>query len=255
MSSRTIAPSLHAASASARPHRRHRVPRTRTAALLLALLGIADAQAGSTTGSVTVTSDYLFRGVTQTNRKPALQGGVTWTADSGFYAGGWGSSISWLADSDPAVSSQVELDGFVGYAGTFGDSGVAFDVGANYYWYPSDYPAGFNSPDTLELYAGVTWKILGAKYYHSTTDLFGVPDSKGSGALDLSANWEFTPGWILNAGVGKQWVRHNGASDYAYWKLGATRAFDNGFSVAAAYNDTDLDGLDDAFVLTLSKSF
>ena len=154
MSSHTIAPSFHA---TKRAPVRTRSTRTALAIALLALLGIADAQAGSTTGSVTVTSDYLFRGVTQTNKKPALQGGVTWTADSGFYVGGWGSSISWLSDSDPAVSSQVELDGFIGYAGKFGDSDVGFDVGANYYWYPGDYPTGYNSPNTLELYAGVTW--------------------------------------------------------------------------------------------------
>ncbi|RYG00862.1 MAG: hypothetical protein EON94_08755 [Caulobacteraceae bacterium] len=229
----------------------------RPAVMALALAGIAatsTAQAG-TTGSLTVTSDYLFRGVTQTNKNPALQGGVTWTADSGFYAGGWGSSISWLADSDPGVSSQVELDGFVGYAGKFGDSDVGFDVGANYYWYPGDYPAGYNSPDTLELYAGVSWKILSARYYHSTTDLFGVPDSRGSGDLDVAANWEFAPSWTLNAGAGKQWVRHNSGLDYSYWKVGVTKSFESGFSVAASYNDTDISGLDDAFVLSLSKAF
>ena len=228
----------------------------RGAAMALALAGsAATAHAGSTSGSVAVTSDYLFRGVSQTGRKPALQGGVTWTADSGAYAGAWGSSIGWLSDADPGVSSQVELDGFLGYSGAFGDSGVGYDIGANYYWYPGDYPAGFNSPNTLELYAGVTWKILGAKYYHSTTDLFGVPGSKGSGDLDVTANWEFTPGWTLDAGVGRQWVKRNRDLDYGYWKLGETRSFGSGFSVAASYNDTDLNGLDDAFVLSLSRAF
>ena len=228
----------------------------RGAAMALALAGsAATAHAGSTSGSVAVTSDYLFRGVSQTQRKPALQAGITWTADNGAYAGAWGSSISWLSDSDPAVSSQVELDGYAGFAGTFGDSGVGYDVGANYYWYPGRYPAGFNSADTLELYAGLSYGILSAKYYHATTDLFGVPGSRGSGDLDVAANWEFTPGWTLNAGLGKQWVRHHGDLDYGYWKLGVTRSFGSGFSVAASYNDTDLNGLDDAFVLSLTKAF
>ena len=225
------------------------------ATLLCAGLLSAGAAHAEVSGSITLTSDYLFRGVTQTNEKPALQGGITYTTESGFYVGGWGSSISWLSDSDPAVSSQVELDGFIGYAGKFGDSDVGFDVGANYYWYPGDYPTGYNSPNTLELYAGVTWKIFSAKYYHATTDLFGVPDSKGSGDLDLSANWEFTPGWTLNAGGGKQWIRHNSGADYTYWKLGVTKSFESGFSVAASYNDTDINGLDDAFVLSISKAF
>src|SRR5690606_19076448 len=213
------------------------------AVLFCTTLMAAGQAAAQVSGSVTATSDYLFRGVTQTNGKPALQGGVTWNHESGFYVGTWGSSISWLSDSDAAVSSQVELDGFAGYAGTFGESDFGYDVGANYYWYPGRYPAGYNSPNTLELYAGVTYKILTAKYWYSTTDLFGIPDSSGSGDLDVAANWEFTPGWTLNAGGGKQWVRHSSASDYTYWKLGVTKSFENGFSIAASYNDTDIDGL------------
>ena len=112
------------------------------AALLCGALGSTGEAAAETTGSLALTSNYLFRGVTQTNDKPALQGGITWTHESGFYAGGWGSSISWLADGDPAVSSSVELDGFVGYSGTFGASDVGFDVGATYYAYPGKFPSG-----------------------------------------------------------------------------------------------------------------
>ena len=206
-------------------------------------------------GSVTLTNDYLFRGVTQTGGNPALQAGLTWTHGSGFYAGGWGSNISWLGDADPAVSSSVELDGFAGIAGKLGSTDVGYDVGAYYYAYPGDFPAGTNRPDTLELYAGVSWKTLSAKAWVSTTDLFGIPDSSGSRALDLGANPELAPGLTLNAGVGKQWVAHHDDLDYAYWKLGLTKAFGNGLSVAAAWNDTDLAGVDHAFTVALTKTF
>ena len=225
------------------------------ATLLCASLAVAGEAAAQVSGSVTLTNNYLFRGVTQTNENPALQGGITWNHDSGFYAGGWGSSISWLSDSDPAVSSSVELDGFVGYAGSFGESDLGFDVGANYYWYPGDFPSGYNSPNTLELYAGVTYKVLSAKYWYSTTDLFGIPDSDGSSNLDVAANWEFVPGLTLNAAVGKQWVNNYGDLDYSFWKLGVTKSFESGFSIAAAWNDTDIDGLDEAFTVSISKSF
>ena len=225
------------------------------ATLLCASLAVAGEAAAQVSGSVTLTNNYLFRGVTQTNENPALQAGVTWNHDSGFYAGGWGSSISWLSDSDPAVSSSVELDGFVGYAGSFGESDLGFDVGANYYWYPGDFPSGYNSPNTLELYAGVTYKVLSAKYWYSTTDLFGIPDSDGSSNLDVAANWEFVPGLTLNAAVGKQWVNNYGDLDYSFWKLGVTKSFESGFSIAAAWNDTDIDGLDEAFTVSISKSF
>lgn len=209
-----------------------------------------------TAGSVTVVSDYLFRGITQTDENPALQAGVTWTHASGFYAGAWGSSISWLSDADPEVSSSVELDGFVGYAGTFGDGGLGYDVGANYYWYPGDYPPGFSDPDTLELYVGLTWKVLSAKFWYAATDLFGIPDSNGSTNLDLSAKYEFAPGWSGTAAVGKQWVRGLGGSgDYAFWKVGVDKAFDNGFGVGLAWNDNDLIGPDETVTLAVSKSF
>ena len=226
------------------------------AILLCGTLAMAGQASAEVSGSVTVVSDYLFRGITQTNEEPALQAGVTWTHDSGFYVGGWGSSISWLSDSDPDISSQVELDVFAGYAGSFGESDFGYDVGANYYWYPGDYPAGFNDADTLEVYVGLTYKFLSAKYWYSATDLFGIPDSDGSTNLDLSAKYEFAPGWSGTAAVGKQWVKGTGgAGTYAFWKVGVDKTFDNGFGIGVAYNDNDLIGPDETFTLALSKSF
>ena len=220
------------------------------------LLMAGNVAASEVTGSVTVVSDYLFRGITQTDEKPALQGGVTWTHDSGFYVGAWGSSISWLADADPDVSSQVELDGFVGYAGSFGESDFGYDVGVNYYWYPGSYPAGFNDADTAEVYVGLTYKFLSAKYWYAVTDLFGIPDSDGSTNLDLSASWDFAEGWSGTAAAGKQWVKGvGGTGTYAFWKVGVDKSFDNGFGIGLSYNDNDLIGPDETIVLALSKSF
>ena len=223
--------------------------------VLSAGLLTAGSASAEVSGSVAVVSDYLFRGVTQTSEKPALQGGVTWTHDSGFYAGGWGSSISWLSDADPDVSSQVELDMFAGYTGKFGQSEFGYDVGLNYYGYPGDYPAGFNDPDTLELYFGLSWKFLSARYWYATTDLFGIPGSDGSTNLDLGAGREFAPGWKGTLGWGKQWVKGVPDADYTFWKLGVDKSFESGFGIGVAYQDNDLSGFDDAVVLSLSKSF
>lgn len=246
----------------------------RAAAAMLALASAFAAHAGAS-GSVTLASDYLFRGVSQSNQKPALQGGVEYAADSGFYAGTWGSSISWLSDlstSEAPVSSSLELDAYGGYRGKFGDA-VGYDVGANYYAYPGDFPSGFNSADTLELYAGLTFAAsdkvsLGAKYSYATTDLFGYADSDGSGYLDLSASFAVADGWTIAAHAGKQWIEGsgNGAFEYSDWKLGVTKAFDNGFSVGLAYTGTDADDAlytnaygnkvaRDTVALSLAKSF
>ena len=278
MSSHTVATSFHA-STTTRTHARHRATRARIAIALFALLGIADAQAG-TSGNVSLTSDYVFRGVSQSNRDPVLQGGVeklfeSSSAGSGAYIGSWGSSISWLSDLSSTaapISSSLELDVYGGYRGTFGDA-VSYDVGALYYWYPGDFPSGFNSADTLELYAGVTVAAseklsLGAKYSHATTDLFGYADSAGSGYLDLSANVAITDGWSLGAHAGKLWIEGNGnaAFEYTDWKMGVTKAFDNGFSVGLAYTGTDADDAlytnpfgnkvaDDTVALTITKAF
>jgi uncharacterized protein (TIGR02001 family) len=276
MSSHTLATPFHA-STTTRTHARNRASRARIAATLLVLLGIADAQAG-TTGNVSLTSDYVFRGVSQSNQDPALQGGVEHTfeseaAGSGLYIGAWGSSISWLSDlsSTPApISSSLELDLYGGYRGKFSDT-VSYDVGALYYWYPGDFPSGFNSADTLEVYAGITVAAsekvsLGAKYSISATDLFGYADSDGSGYLDLTANVAVADGWTINTHAGRQWIEGNDAFEYTDWKLGVTRAFDNGFSVGLAYTGTDADDAlytnpfgnkiaDDTVALTITKAF
>lgn len=222
--------------------------------LSLGLLAAGAARA-EVSGSLTLTSDYLFRGITQTGEDPALQGGVEFASEGGFYVGGWGSNISWLSDADPAVSSSLEVDGYAGFRGKFGESEIGYDVGAIYYWYPGDYPAGFSDPDTGEVYFGLSYSLFTAKYYYAVTDLFGLPDSDGSGALELSANYEFVPTWTLNAGAAKQWVSGYDGLDYAYWKVGVTKAFESGFSVAAAYNDNDLIGPDETLTLTLSNAF
>ena len=273
MSSHTLATPFHA-STTTRTHARNRTRRGRIAAVLLALLGIADAQAG-TSGNVSLTTDYVFRGVSQSNQEPALQGGVEFASDGGAYIGGWGSSISWLSDLSSTaapISSGAELDLYGGYRGTFSDA-VSFDVGALYYVYPGDYPAGFNSADTLEMYAGVTVAAsdkvsLGAKYSYAATDLFGYADSDGSGYLDLSATFTLSDGWSVGAHAGKQWIEGTGndAFEYTDWKLGVTKAFENGFSVGLAYTGTNADDAlytnpfgnevaRDTVALTITKAF
>ncbi len=257
---------------------RHRNPTVRSlCAIALAALCIAPADPAhaATTGTVSLASDYVFRGVSQTNKDPALQGGIeilieSRARDSGFYAGAWGSNVSWLSDLPGDISSSLELDGYVGYRAKLGEH-VSWDIGVLQYWYPGDYPDGFNSADTTELYAGVTATpagglALGLKYSHAVTDLFGYVDSDGSGYLDASANWSFVPGWTLHLHAGRQWIRNNRAFQYTDWKVGVTRAFDSGFSVAAAFTDTNADAAlytnapgnalaDGRVALTLTKAF
>jgi len=92
-------------------------------------------------GSVTLISDYRFRGISQTNLQPAIQGSLTVTHSSGFYASVWSSSTSGYVTFS-GTGSQ-EIDAIAGFKKTY--SGVTFDAGVLYYIYPRSRPAGDNS--------------------------------------------------------------------------------------------------------------
>jgi uncharacterized protein (TIGR02001 family) len=118
-------------------------------------------------------SQYIFRGLTQTDRGPAVQGGIDLTHSSGFYLGAWASNISWLRDSYgtnprtavPAYSSggHLELDLYGGYRYTFG-SGVGVDFGALQYIYPGARDTrNFAKANTTELYGALSYGWVQAK--------------------------------------------------------------------------------------------
>jgi uncharacterized protein (TIGR02001 family) len=119
-------------------------------------------------------SQYIFRGLTQTDRGPALQGGVDLTHSSGFYLGAWASNISWLRDGNngnsmkSAYSSDghLEVDIYGGYRYTFAN-GVGIDLGALQYVYPGGKSKGsqdfWASAYTTELYGALSYGWLQAK--------------------------------------------------------------------------------------------
>jgi uncharacterized protein (TIGR02001 family) len=144
------------------------------------------------TSNVGLYSQYIFRGLTQTNEDPALQGGMDYLHSSGVYVGFWGSNISWLRDAAPPQTynegGSLELDLYGGFRGNFGKTDFTYDLGFLYYWYPGDTPSGAIKADTKEVYGALGWKWLSAKYSYSFDDTFGVKDADGTWYLDLSAN-------------------------------------------------------------------
>ena len=208
--------------------------------LVLAALsaGLASAEEANytLTGNVSLASEYLYRGIAQTNHKPAVQGGFDFGHSSGAYAGVWGSNISWLSDAGAGrVSAPVELDLYGGYKAAFGD--LSYDVGALYYYYPGNYPDGWVSPNTFEGYMGLGYKFLSFKTSYAFTDLFGAADpadarrkaaSRGSYYLDLSATYPLSESLKLLGHVGYQSVEgargaDGSTADYTDYKLGATK--------------------------------
>lgn len=220
----------------------------------LSLSGLSDCFAEETKGpfsaNVSLTTDYAYRGISQTDERPAIQGGFDFRHDSGFYAGTWASSISWLHDMSDggAPSSTMELDVYGGYKHQFGDVGV--DVGLLGYLYPGSYSRAWKQannmkdPHTLEGYVGASWTFFSLKYFHSFTNLFGAVDTKNSKYIDLSAAHPLTDRVTLNAHVGRQIMTGSGNS-YNDWKLGATLNWQD-FDFGLHYVDTDLENRKEA---------
>lgn len=204
------------------------------------------------TGNVGLYSQYVYRGLTQTNEKPALQGGFDYAHSSGFYAGNWNSNVSWISDTAqtaaagiiatqpppntaiPAVSASLESDFYAGYKGSITDD-IPYDVGFLRYQYWGKYENFPTKPDTSELYASIGYKWVTAKYSYSLGDTFGIADSKGSDYIELNASFPVSSKWTIAAHVGKQ--RFKVAStdgDYTDYKLGASYDLGEGYSLGVA---------------------
>ncbi len=196
------------------------------------------------TGNVGIFSQYIFRGLTQTNEKPALQGGFDYAHASGFYAGVWGSNVSWLSDFAPGTSASLELDLYAGYKPTFGD--FFLDVGVLRYQYPGSYLAGAIKPHTTEVYLAGGWKTVSLKYSHSLGDTFGVCDAQGTYYLDLTGTLPLGDFYLLGH-AGKQKYKNscagvsNDVASYNDYKIEGGWSFAKDWTLAAGYTTTDAD--------------
>lgn len=195
----------------------------------------APAWADDLSYNLSVTSDYRYRGISQTRLKPALQGGIDYAHPSGFYIGAWASTIKWIKDS--GGDADVEIDTYLGYK-TEVAKDVTVDVGFLRYNYPSNKLP--TSANTNELYGAVTVGPATLKYSHSVSNLFGFADSKQSGYLDLSATFDVGSGFTLTPHVGHQKVKNNGDFSYTDYSLTVNKDW-QGFTWGAAFVATSTD--------------
>jgi len=214
----------------------------------LALSGAAFAQTKAPEPDYTlsynigVVTDYRYRGISQTAKEPALQGGVDFAHKSGFYVGTWASTIKWIKDSSipggPGAKGPVEIDIYGGYKGSINDA-LSYDVGGLQYWYAGNTYKNITgtNANTFELYGALTYSVATLKYSHSVTDLFGTPDSKGSGYLDLSAAFDVGNGFSVTPHVGWQRIRHY--TTYMDYSLTGAKDFGEGLSVSLAVVGTN----------------
>lgn len=189
------------------------------------------------TGNATVTSDYMFRGISQSWGDPAVQGGGDLALRNGFAAGFCASSIS--ENSYPG--GLMELDVYASYGANFNDD-WSWRAGLYGYVYPGgsldnakpSLPS--RSFNTLEANAALTWKWLTLKYSYSLTDYFAIDtgqgydgDSKGTQYVQLDAAIPLDEQWSLALHVARTDIPArlvtppaNGATNPGYSDFGAT---------------------------------
>ncbi len=220
------------------------------AALALGLTGLAapaSAQDAKVAFNVGVTSDYIFRGYSQTNEDPAIQGGVDLTAGS-FYAGAWASNVDFGDDTD------AEVDVYGGYRTEA--AGFALDFGVIGYLYAGE-PQGADY-NYAEFKAAASRAVgpatFGAAVYYSP-DFFGAADKEATYA-EVNAAFSPAPKWTISGAVGQQWL--DVSDDYLTWNAGIGYALTENLSADARYYDTDVDGVpaaEDRFVVGLKLTY
>lgn len=133
----------------------------------LGLLAAGHAAHAEVTGSITLVSDYDYRGFSQTGEEPAVQLSIDYANDSGWYIGTWGSNIDHFSDGGSRTAS-TEVDVYTGFTGTVGDLG--WDAGIVYYTYANASDLNF-----AEIYGKLSYGIFSGGVYFS--DAFGHKDN------------------------------------------------------------------------------
>ena len=243
-----------------------------TAALLVA--SPLAAVAAEISGNVSLTSDYRFRGISQSDTQLAVQGGFDVGFENGLYAGVWGSNVDFGSWSGSAP--DLELDYYAGLAGDITED-VSFDVGYIYYDYPgaSSQNLGFGSVDFdyEEVYASVSfgdftlggaysddyWLESGDFYYVYGDYSFALPMEV---SMDLHYGFNSFDNDSTDAGAdGAQAFLSGGEDSYSDYSVTFTKAF-AGVDVSVSWVDTDLsqselfgsNWADSTVVVAISKS-
>jgi uncharacterized protein (TIGR02001 family) len=220
---------------------------------------------GTFSGNVALTSEYYFRGLSQTDDAPALQGGFDYEVKVAepvsIYAGVWGSNVD-FNEADGIDGATVEIDWYGGLKGAIGATGISWDLGFIYYSYPG--ADGDLDYDFIEAKAALGYDFGVAAV---TASINYSPDyTAGSGdafypKLAVDVPVPGVEGLSFSGYVAYQDVEKNdvfGTRDYVEWNISATYNL-LGFDLSLAYTDTDIggdvDGKNEAILFTVARSF
>lgn len=219
------------------------------------------------TGKVALYSEYEYRGISQSSEKPAIQLNLDYANASGFYLGTFVSNIKWIKDTAKASglssSSNLEIDVYGGFKTEIAKD-LMLDVGVLTYIYPSS-SVFSTSPNTTEIYGGVTSGAFGVKYSHAVSNTFGNPKSKNSGFIEANWTQEIAPKLVANAQLARQVIKNGGVYSYTVYKVGLTYDLGDGWSAMGYFKGTNAktgayeylgkDWGDSRLVIGVSKAF
>ena len=216
-------------------------------------------------GNVALTSDYRFRGISQSDESAAIQGGFDAEFSPGFYIGTWGSTVDFNCNDVPEDCSgydgSLELDYYAGWSSSIGDTDFGIDVGYIYYDYPGD---NGDEGDYQEFYVSGSWKDLSVSVNYSD-DYYAKTDEFWYYAADYSLS--LVENLSLGLHVGYNVLEEDGGflssgeDNYTDYSVSLTYTW-AGVDLSVAYVGTDLDDddvfgtdwADDTAVFTISKS-
>jgi uncharacterized protein (TIGR02001 family) len=225
--------------------------KTTALAASLSLLGLCAPVLAEVSMNIGATSNYIWRGISQTDDSAAISGGLDWSGATGLYAGTWVSNV----DFGEGYETSYELDLYGGYAGEIGDFG--YDVGLIYYTYDPDDDSNF-----LELGVSGSWKFLSAGLNYTLNgdadddiDPFVSGDLYYFGALSFDLPEDFNIGLTL----GGYDFENDGVlgADYNYnhYQADLTKSAGDFGDVTLSLSDTDIDDDDMKFFVSWAKTF
>ena len=217
--------------------------------------------APAVTANVGFTTDYVFNGISQNYRTPALQGGFDYAHSSGLYLGIWASNIS----GNQYTNASMETDIYGGYNGKVNDA-FSYQIGLMNVMYPGgktgDPTAGaYKRWDTAEAIVGATWKSLNLKLTYTLTDWYGINNSgfaptmwtdgsstadsatadlgsKGSTYVEANYSYDIAEGLSLAVHAGHQKIANFSKLNYTDYKLAISKLY-QGFTYGLAYTTTN----------------
>jgi uncharacterized protein (TIGR02001 family) len=213
-----------------------KTPFALAAALLLALPVAAQAQdedESPFSWNAAVTSDYVFRGASQTDENPALQLGFDFQLGGGFYVGAWASNVD-FGTGGP----DVEVDTYIGWNHDLSDE-WNFDLMLNRYNYLGE-RSWYGSSDYLELLGSVTYNEMLTFTIGYSNDVWALDED--GWYYGVAGAFEIGNGFNLDVGVGHSTFDNNtGVEDYTDWTIGINRDF-GPVNAGLHYHDTDSNG-------------